>query len=155
MHHGKLSNKYKTNIKCMKIKMVQAPYYRFMYFSGEQHGFRKAENVQKALDGEFYFFCKVFGTEPADEGTEVSYYVVVVVFFFFFLILYYILILYFATVAASLKTFSRTFYIYVQCVCNYSNSLTFLAPSQPIWLRAIAIPHSVRPSVRLLTFEIQ
>ena len=31
----------------------------------------------------------------------------------------------------------------------------FLAPSQPIWLRAIAIPHSVRPSVRLLTFEVQ
>ena len=31
----------------------------------------------------------------------------------------------------------------------------FLAPSQPIWLRAIAIPHSVRLSVRLLTFEMQ
>ena len=31
-----------------------------------------AENVQKALDGEFYFFAKVFGFEPADKGTEVS-----------------------------------------------------------------------------------
>ena len=38
-------------------------------------------------------------------------------------------------------------------------SWPFLAPSQPIWLRSIAIPHSVRPSVRpsvrLLTFEVQ
>lgn len=36
-------------------------------FKGEQHGFRKAENIQKALDGEFYFFAKVFGFEPADK----------------------------------------------------------------------------------------
>ena len=38
----------------------------------EQHGFRKAENVQKALDGEFYFFCKVFGIECADKDIEVN-----------------------------------------------------------------------------------
>ncbi|XP_061173138.1 uncharacterized protein LOC133182344 [Saccostrea echinata] len=36
-------------------------------FKGEQHGFRKAENIQTALDGEFYFFAKVFGFEPADK----------------------------------------------------------------------------------------
>ena len=28
-----------------------------------------------------------------------------------------------------------------------ASKVCFLAPSQPIWLRAIAIPHSVRPSV--------
>ena len=41
-------------------------------FSGEQHGFRKAENVQKALDGEFFFFSKVFGFECADKHLEVT-----------------------------------------------------------------------------------
>lgn len=43
-------------------------------FAGEQHGFRKAENVQTALDGEFYFFSKVFGYEPADSHINVSLY---------------------------------------------------------------------------------
>ena len=31
--------------------------------------------------------------------------------------------------------------------CRISKYAHFLAPSQPIWLRAIAIPHTVRPSV--------
>ena len=39
--------------------------------TGEQHGFRKAENVQYALDGEFYFFSKVLGYEAADTHINV------------------------------------------------------------------------------------
>lgn len=35
----------------------------FVLFEGEQHGFRKSENLQTALDGELYFFSKVFGFE--------------------------------------------------------------------------------------------
>lgn len=38
-------------------------------FKGEQHGFRMAENIQKALDGEFYFFGRVLGFKPADDIT--------------------------------------------------------------------------------------
>ena len=41
------------------------------YFKGEQHGFRKAENIQYALDGEFYFFSKVLGFEAADKHIKV------------------------------------------------------------------------------------
>ncbi|XP_022335106.2 dipeptidyl aminopeptidase 4-like [Crassostrea virginica] len=41
-------------------------------FKGEQHGFRKAENIQKALDGEFYFFSQVFGFEPADKHIKLD-----------------------------------------------------------------------------------
>lgn len=44
----------------------------FVLFEGEQHGFRKAENVQKALDGEFLFFAKVFGYEPADKDCKMD-----------------------------------------------------------------------------------
>ena len=38
----------------------------YVPFPGEQHGFRKAENIRRALDTEFYFFSRVFGFEPAD-----------------------------------------------------------------------------------------
>jgi dipeptidyl aminopeptidase/acylaminoacyl peptidase len=36
-------------------------------FQGEQHGFRKAENIIRSLEAELYFFGKVFGFEPADK----------------------------------------------------------------------------------------
>jgi dipeptidyl aminopeptidase/acylaminoacyl peptidase len=39
----------------------------YVPFEGEQHGFRRAENIKRSLDGEFYFYSKVFGFEPADE----------------------------------------------------------------------------------------
>jgi dipeptidyl aminopeptidase/acylaminoacyl peptidase len=36
----------------------------FLLFSGEQHGFRRAANIQRALDGELYFYAfEVFHTE--------------------------------------------------------------------------------------------
>lgn len=39
----------------------------YVAFEGEQHGFRRAENIKRALDGEFYFYSRVFGYEPAEE----------------------------------------------------------------------------------------
>ena len=39
----------------------------YVPFEGEQHGFRKAENIKRALDGEFYFYSQIFGFTPADE----------------------------------------------------------------------------------------
>jgi dipeptidyl aminopeptidase/acylaminoacyl peptidase len=38
----------------------------YVLFEGEQHGFRKAANIKRTLDGEFYFFSRIFGFEPAD-----------------------------------------------------------------------------------------
>ena len=35
-------------------------------FEGEQHGFRRAENIRRALDGELYFYSRVFGFDLAD-----------------------------------------------------------------------------------------
>ncbi|KAF6030139.1 hypothetical protein EB796_011551 [Bugula neritina] len=32
-------------------------------FEGEQHGFRKSENIQTALDGELYFYSKILKFE--------------------------------------------------------------------------------------------
>jgi dipeptidyl aminopeptidase/acylaminoacyl peptidase len=39
----------------------------YVAFPGEQHGFRRAENIRRALDGELYFFSRVFGFELAGE----------------------------------------------------------------------------------------
>lgn len=33
-------------------------------FEGEQHGFRKAPNIRRALDGELYFYGKSLGFKP-------------------------------------------------------------------------------------------
>lgn len=37
----------------------------YVPFEGEQHGFRKAENIKRWLDAELYFFSKIFNFEPA------------------------------------------------------------------------------------------
>ena len=39
----------------------------YVAFEGEQHGFRRAENIKRSLDGELYFYSRVFGFELADE----------------------------------------------------------------------------------------
>ena len=38
----------------------------YLPFEGEQHGFRRAENIKRALDAELYFYSKVFGFDLAD-----------------------------------------------------------------------------------------
>jgi dipeptidyl aminopeptidase/acylaminoacyl peptidase len=38
----------------------------YIAFEGEQHGFRKAENIKRSLEAELYFYSKVFGFAIAD-----------------------------------------------------------------------------------------
>lgn len=44
----------------------------YVPFEGEQHGFRRAENIKRALDGEFYFYSRVFGFQPAEDLEPVA-----------------------------------------------------------------------------------
>jgi dipeptidyl aminopeptidase/acylaminoacyl peptidase len=46
----------------------------YVPFAGEQHGFRKAENIRRALDGELYFLSRVFDFELAEfiEPVEIA-----------------------------------------------------------------------------------
>ncbi|MEW6210940.1 MAG: prolyl oligopeptidase family serine peptidase [Acidobacteriota bacterium] len=44
----------------------------YVPFEGEQHGFRKAENIKRSLDAELYFYSKVFGFDLADEIEPVA-----------------------------------------------------------------------------------
>jgi dipeptidyl aminopeptidase/acylaminoacyl peptidase len=39
----------------------------YLPFEGEQHGFRRAENMKRSMEAELYFYGKIFGFEPADE----------------------------------------------------------------------------------------
>lgn len=43
----------------------------YVVFDGEQHGFRRAENIRRALDAELSFYSQVFGfILPPEEGIE-------------------------------------------------------------------------------------
>jgi dipeptidyl aminopeptidase/acylaminoacyl peptidase len=43
----------------------------YLLFDGEQHGFRRSENIRRALDAELSFYAQVLGFElPAGEGIE-------------------------------------------------------------------------------------
>jgi dipeptidyl aminopeptidase/acylaminoacyl peptidase len=44
----------------------------YVPFEGEQHGFRKAENIKRSLDGELYFYSKIFGFELAESVEPVT-----------------------------------------------------------------------------------
>ena len=39
----------------------------YVLFEGEQHGFRKAESIKRALEGELYFYSKIFKFDLAEE----------------------------------------------------------------------------------------
>ncbi|GIV85529.1 MAG: peptidase [Candidatus Roseilinea sp.] len=43
-----------------------------LMFEGEQHGFRKAESIKRALEAELSFYAQVFGFTPADPLTPVQ-----------------------------------------------------------------------------------
>lgn len=44
----------------------------YVPFAGEQHGFRQAENIKHALEGELYFYSRVFGFALADDVQAVK-----------------------------------------------------------------------------------
>ncbi|MBW0114351.1 S9 family peptidase [Pseudonocardia abyssalis] len=55
-------------VDALRAKGVPVAY---LLFDGEQHGFRRAENIRRALDAELSFYAQVLGFDlPADEGIE-------------------------------------------------------------------------------------
>lgn len=52
-----------TMVDAIKAKGIPVSY---VAFEGEQHGFRQAKNIKRALDGELYFYSKVFGFDLAE-----------------------------------------------------------------------------------------
>ncbi|MEB3214276.1 MAG: S9 family peptidase [Leptolyngbyaceae bacterium] len=56
-------NQAEMMVDALKAKGLPVAY---VLFEGEQHGFRKAENIKRALDAELYFYSRVFGFELAE-----------------------------------------------------------------------------------------
>ena len=52
-----------TMVDAIRAKRIPVAY---VAFAGEQHGFRQAKNIKRALDGELYFYSKVFGFDLAE-----------------------------------------------------------------------------------------
>ena len=40
--------------------------YAYLLFEGEQHGFRKADSIIRAYEGELSFYAQILGFEPGD-----------------------------------------------------------------------------------------
>ncbi len=57
-------NQAETMVNALKEKGIPVAY---LLFEGEQHGFRKAENIKRALDAELSFYSQIFGFEIADD----------------------------------------------------------------------------------------
>lgn len=56
-------------VEALRAKQIPVAY---IPFEGEQHGFRQAANIKRALDGELYFYSRVFGFDLADEIEPVN-----------------------------------------------------------------------------------
>ena len=50
-------------VEALRAKKLPVAY---LAFEGEQHGFRRAENIRRTLEAELYFYSRVFGFELAD-----------------------------------------------------------------------------------------
>jgi dipeptidyl aminopeptidase/acylaminoacyl peptidase len=57
-------NQSEMMVEALRRKNLPVAY---VTFEGEQHGFRQAANIKRALDGELYFYSRIFGFELADE----------------------------------------------------------------------------------------
>ena len=62
-------NQAETMVEALRKKGTPVAFIRF---EGEQHGFRRAENIKSALESELYFYSKVFGFKLADRVNPVQ-----------------------------------------------------------------------------------
>jgi len=56
-------NQAERMVEVLRAKGIPVAY---VPFEGEQHGFRRAQNIKRSLDAELYFYSRVFGFEPAE-----------------------------------------------------------------------------------------
>ena len=56
-------NQAEMMVEAVRAKGLPVAY---LTFDGEQHGFRRAENIKRVLEAELYFYSKIFGFDLAD-----------------------------------------------------------------------------------------
>ncbi|MEQ9642011.1 MAG: prolyl oligopeptidase family serine peptidase [Alphaproteobacteria bacterium] len=57
-------NQAEAMVAALRAKGLPVAY---VPFEGEGHGFRRAENIKRALEGELFFYGRIFGFEPAGD----------------------------------------------------------------------------------------
>lgn len=62
-------NQAERMVEALRSKGVPVAY---VPFEGEQHGFRRAETIRRALDAELYFYSKIFGFDLAEPVEPVT-----------------------------------------------------------------------------------
>jgi len=62
-------NQAELMVEALRAKKMPVAY---VAYEGEQHGFRRAENIKRTLDGELYFYSKIFNFELADKIEPVA-----------------------------------------------------------------------------------
>jgi dipeptidyl aminopeptidase/acylaminoacyl peptidase len=62
-------NQSEMMVEALRRKNLPVAY---VTFEGEQHGFRQAANIKRALDGELYFYSRIFGFELAEAVEPVA-----------------------------------------------------------------------------------
>lgn len=55
-------------VNALRVRNIPVAY---LPFEGEQHGFRRAENIRRALEAELYFYSRIFSFTPADPITPI------------------------------------------------------------------------------------
>ena len=56
-------NQAEMMVDALRVKGLPVAY---VPFEGEQHGFRRSENIRRSVEAELYFYAQVFGFTPAD-----------------------------------------------------------------------------------------
>jgi dipeptidyl aminopeptidase/acylaminoacyl peptidase len=56
-------NQAEAMVAALREKGIPVAY---LAFDGEQHGFRRAKNIKRALEAELFFYGRIFGFTPAD-----------------------------------------------------------------------------------------
>lgn len=62
-------NQAETMVEALRGQGIPVAY---VPFAGEQHGFRRAENIERALEAELYFYSRVFGFSLSGEVAAVE-----------------------------------------------------------------------------------
>lgn len=62
-------NQAEMMVDALRVKGLPVAY---VPFEGEQHGFRRSENIRRALEAELYFYAQVFGFVPAEDLNPVA-----------------------------------------------------------------------------------
>ena len=57
-------NQAEEMLAALRAKRLPVAY---IPFEGEQHGFRRSENIIRSLEAELYFYSRILGFEPADD----------------------------------------------------------------------------------------